>query len=114
MELMMQEKARWSYNEAQEQLEESLSKISMECRCRLCWLDKDPDPKGHTGKSNERMASKEWFCLTTLATTIVRLFRVLTAIDLENKKLFLKRRGAEWVYNQQKFHHQRQRQMAKT
>lgn len=114
MEQRMQEKARLPYNEAEEQLEESISKISMECRCKVCWLDGNPDPKGSTGTSNNYMASKEWYCLTALATTIIRLIRVLSGIDVENHNLLLKREGVEWFYNQQKSRHQRQRQIAKS
>ena len=114
MEPMMQEKARLPYADAVEQLEEALSKISMECRCKVCWSDGNPDPKGHTRTSKKDMASKEWYCLTTLATAIIRLIRVLSGIDLVNDKLCLKREGVEWFYNQQRSRHQRQRQMAKT
>jgi hypothetical protein len=114
MEQKMQEKARLPCNEAEEQLEESISKISMECRCKVCWLDGSPDPKGHTGTSNNHMASKEWYCLTALATTIIRLIRVLSGIDVGNPNLLLKREGVEWFYNQQKSRHQRHRQIAKT
>lgn len=114
MELMMQEKARLPYAEAVEQLEEALSKISMECRCKVCWSDGKPDRKGHTRTSRTGMVSKEWYCLTTLATTIIRLIRVLSSIDLVNDRLHLKREGVEWFYNQQRSRHQRQRQMAKT
>lgn len=114
MEPMMQAKARLPYKEAEEQLEEALSKICMECRCKVCWLDGDPDPKGHTSTSKKYTASKEWYCLTTLATTIIRLIRVLSSIDLANDKLLLKREGVEWFFNQQKARHQRQRQMART
>ena len=114
MEPMMQDKARLPYAEAVEQLEEALSKISMECRCKVCWSDGQPNPRGQTRTSRDGMKSKEWYCLTTLATTIIRLIRVLSGIDLVNDELCLKREGVEWFYNQQRSRHQRQRQMAKT
>ena len=114
MESMMHDKARLPYAEAQEQLEEALSWISMECGCKVCWSDGNPDPRGHARTSKNGVASKEWYCLTTLATTIIRLIRVLSGIDLVNDKLLLRREGVEWFYNQQRSRHQRQRQMAMT
>ena len=110
----MQGKARLSYGEAEKQFEESIANISMLCRCKVCWLEGDHDPKGYTSTSETPMGSREWYCLTTLATTIIRLIRVLSGIDIVDKGLCLSRKGVEWFYNQQKLRHQRQRQIAKT
>ena len=110
----MQEKARLSWAEAAEQLEESLSNIARWCHCKVCWLGENPDPRGHTGAFKDQGSSKEWYCLTALTTSIIRLVRVLSGIDLMNTNLFLKRDGVEWFYKQQQARHKRQRQMAKT
>ena len=110
----MQGNARLSYGEAEKLFEESIANISMLCRCKICWLERNRDPKGHTSTLGTRTGSREWYCLTALATTIIRLIRVLSGIDIVDKELCLSRKGVEWFYNQQKMRHQRQRQIAKT
>ncbi|KAL6716659.1 hypothetical protein ACLMJK_006227 [Lecanora helva] len=110
----MQERVRLPYREAQAQLEDSLSNISMVCRCKVCWLNGEAQPRESKVTPDDRQTSKEWYCLTALATTIIRLVRVLSVIDLIDEKLLLKREGIEWFYNQQALRHQRHRQMTKT
>ena len=114
VEQEMYEKTRLSYGEAEMQFEDSLSKLADNCRCKVCWFKNDPIPKGHPGAAGEQTSTKEWYCLPTLAMTIIRLIRLLSSTDILNEKLYLKRAGVEWLYNHQKSRHQRRRQMAKT
>ena len=110
----MERNLRLDYTEATKNLEEAMTKFSESCRCKVCWHGSDHAPRGHTSASQDTTGSKEWLCLTALVTTLIRLIRVLSGIDLVDQKLCLSRSGVEWLYNQSKKRHERQRQMAKT
>ncbi|KAI0870588.1 hypothetical protein GGS24DRAFT_474657 [Hypoxylon argillaceum] len=108
------QQSRLSYAEAILEFERALSQISSSCNCKTCSMTGKPNPKGYTNILPISDKSKEWYCLTALTTTIIRLIRVLSGTDLPDPTLYPKRAGVEWFYNQQKLRHQRQRQKAHT
>lgn len=103
-----------SYKEAEIEFEKTLSFISASCNCKTCSLDGKPDPQGYTKKFDKQDDSRQWYCLTALTTTIIRLIRVLSGIETALPRLYPARAGVEWLFNQQKLRHQRQRQKSRT
>ncbi len=105
---------RQSYTEAENEFEKALSFTSGRCNCKTCSLDGKPDPQGYTTKLDKQDDSRQWYCLTALTTTIIRLIRILSGIESTLRRLYLARAGVEWLFNQQKLRHQRQRQLSRT
>ena len=109
MRTTMREKAQLStYGDAEQAFESSMAAIAEACNCKVCCIHGTPSA------SSNQPPFKGSYCLLTLATTIIRLVRELSGIDVVNDKLLPSRKGVEWFYNQQRARHQRQRQIAKS
>jgi hypothetical protein len=90
---LMQEYAQIpTCREAQQVFEEAMESILEACKCKKCCRD---------GKGEWKAELNGWYCLPALASTIIRLVRVLSGIEVLQSGLLPKRAGLEEFYNRQ-------------
>ena len=81
-----------TYEDAEREFESSMARIAEVCNCKICSIYETPHSTSSSSRDNP---AKESYCLLTLASTIIRLVRELSGIDIINKKLLLSRKGLE-------------------
>jgi hypothetical protein len=102
-----------SYSEAEREFEKSMTAIAEECHCKYCCFNGTPTAKRNGAPPTNFKEPKESYCLTALASAIIRLVRVLSGVELQHKSLYPTRAGVECFFNQQKSRLMRQRGAAK-
>ena len=116
MRALVEENAQLStYEQAERVFGSSMARIADTCNCKMCCIHGIANEKmARSEPSNNGIVPRETYCFLILASTIIRLVRELSGIDIIDRNLYLCRSGVEWFYNQQKARHKRQQQIGRT
>ncbi|KAL1642570.1 hypothetical protein SLS58_005339 [Diplodia intermedia] len=90
-----------SYSEAESKFEHSMIIIADICNCKYCCFNGTPTAKRTAATATNHAEPIGNYCLVALCSTIIRLVRVLSGIDMLGRKMRLNRSGLECFYNQQ-------------